>query len=74
MSHLTSAQLIDLAENSVTGVSEASLSHVRSCATCQRQLEDLRATMAAVSEVPVPEPSPLVLGAFQRPRPRRGCE
>jgi hypothetical protein len=59
MSHLTSAQLIDLAENSVTGVSEPSLSHVRSCAACHRQLEDLRATMAAVSEVPVPEPSPL---------------
>jgi hypothetical protein len=59
MSHLTSAQLIDLAENSVAGLSEAALSHVQSCAACQRQLEELRATMAAVSEVSVPEPSPL---------------
>jgi hypothetical protein len=59
MGHLTSAQLIDLAENSDTGVSEASLSHVRSCAACQRQLGELRQTMAAVSEIPVPEPSPL---------------
>jgi hypothetical protein len=59
MSHLTSAQLIDLAENNATGLNEASLSHVRSCAACQRQLEDLQATLVALSEVPVPEPSPL---------------
>lgn len=59
MSHLTSAQLIDLAENSVAGLSETALMHVQSCAACQRQLDELRATMAAVSEVPVPEPSPL---------------
>jgi hypothetical protein len=59
MSHLTSAQLIDLAEHNASGLSEASLSHVRSCAACQRQLEELQATMAAISEVSVPEPSPL---------------
>jgi hypothetical protein len=59
MRHLTSAQLIDLAENDTTEVSEASLSHLRACAICQHELDDLRATMAAVSEVPVPEPSPL---------------
>jgi hypothetical protein len=59
MSHLTSAQLIDLAESSVADVSEAAVSHMQSCTACQRQLEELRATMAAVSEVSVPEPSPL---------------
>jgi hypothetical protein len=64
MGHLTSPQLIDVAENNATDVSETLLSHVRSCAACQRQLEDLRATMAAVSEVPVPEPSPLYWDHF----------
>jgi len=59
MGHLTAAQLVDLAEDNASGLSEASSSHLRSCSACRDQLEELRKTMAVVGQVEVPEPSPL---------------
>jgi hypothetical protein len=54
--HLGKDQLLDLAE----GIRlEASVAHVESCEACRRQVDDLRAAMAAVADVEVPEPSPL---------------
>ncbi len=56
MGHLTSDELIDLAE----GIRpEASAPHLQACRQCQRQLADLRAMMTAAADVEVPEPSPL---------------
>jgi hypothetical protein len=54
--HLNADQLIDLAE----GVAEeSSAPHLASCAACRQQLHELRAMMATVADVDVPEPSPL---------------
>jgi len=56
MRHLTTEQLVDLAE----GIeAESSIEHVRSCGDCRRRITDLRGTMAAALEVEAPEPSPL---------------
>lgn len=56
MRHLTSEQLVDLAE----GVrAELSMPHLQSCEACRSKLAGLRATLAAAGEVDVPEPSPL---------------
>ena len=56
MRHLSSEQLVDLAE----GIQrEPSVVHLQSCDACRRRLADVRATMAAVGELNVPEPSPL---------------
>jgi hypothetical protein len=61
MGHLSSEQLIDLAE----GVElESSAPHLESCSLCRQQLADTRAAMAAVNEVSVPEPSPLFWDHF----------
>jgi len=57
MGHLSSEQLIDLAEG--VELEPAPATHLESCSRCRQQLADLRSTMAAVSEVEVPEPSPL---------------
>ena len=54
--HLNADQLIDLAEGASE---ESSAPHLSSCAACRQQLSDLRAMMTAVSDVDVPEPSPL---------------
>jgi hypothetical protein len=54
--HLTPAEFIDIAEGARP---EASAPHLAECAACRRQLSDVRAAMAATSDVPVPEPSPL---------------
>jgi hypothetical protein len=56
MSHLTPEELLDLAEGAQD---EASAPHLTRCQSCRGQLADLRAAMAAVSEIDVPEPSPL---------------
>ena len=56
MRHLGTEELIDLAEGATP---ESSAPHLEACADCRRQLEDLRAMMAAASSVTVPEPSPL---------------
>jgi len=56
MRHLTTEQLVDLAE----GIEiESSTQHLRSCGDCRRRITDLRETIAAVVEVEAPEPSPL---------------
>jgi hypothetical protein len=56
MRHLDEQELIDVAD----GVRvERSARHLQSCEPCRRQVADLRAMMSAVSEVDVPEPSPL---------------
>jgi hypothetical protein len=61
MRHLTSEQLIDLAE----GVRPASSTpHLQSCETCRNRLAELRATLSAAASVDVPEPSPLFWNHF----------
>lgn len=57
MRHLNEEELIDLAEGAQTESSAAA--HVASCESCRRQLADLRAMIAAATDVDVPEPSPL---------------
>lgn len=54
--HLSSEELIDLAEGTR---SEAVVPHLQSCEACRQQIVDLRATMSAAADVDVPEPSPL---------------
>jgi hypothetical protein len=56
MRHLTTEQLVDLAE----GIEiDSSTQHLRSCGDCRGRITDLRETIAAVVEVEAPEPSPL---------------
>jgi hypothetical protein len=56
MAHLTAARLVDLAEDARA---ESSVPHLAECDRCRRALAELRATMADVADVQVPEPSPL---------------
>jgi hypothetical protein len=60
MRHLTSEQLIDLAE----GARAASLPHLQSCETCRNRLAELRAMLSVAASVDVPEPSPLFWDHF----------
>jgi hypothetical protein len=59
--HLTPEQLLDLAEGAADA---AALAHTASCARCSADLAQLKATLAAVSEVEMPEPSPLFWDHF----------
>ena len=61
MRHLTSDQLVDLAEGVRT---EPSMPHLQSCEACRVKLAELRATLSAAAEVDVPEPSPLFWDHF----------
>jgi hypothetical protein len=61
MRHLTSDQLVDLAEGVRT---EPSMPHLQSCAVCRAKLAELRTTLSAAGEVDVPEPSPLFWDHF----------
>ena len=61
MRHLTSEQLVDLAEGART---EPSMPHLQSCEACRAKLAVLRATLSAAREVDVPEPSPLFWDHF----------
>jgi hypothetical protein len=54
--HLTSEELVDIAEGTR---SEASAPHLAGCDPCRAQLSDLRGMMSAAADVDVPEPSPL---------------
>ena len=54
--HLTSEELVDIAEGTR---SEASAPHLAGCDPCRAQLSDLRAMMSVAADVDVPEPSPL---------------
>jgi len=55
--HLTSEELVDIAEGTR---SEASAPHLAGCDPCRAQLSDLRAMMSVAAVVDVPEPSPLL--------------
>ncbi len=61
MRHLTSEQLIDLAEG---GRAASSTPHLQSCETCRNRLAELRATLSVAASVDVPEPSPLFWDHF----------
>ena len=56
MRHLNEEELIDLAEGARA---ESAAPHLASCESCRQQLGDLRALIAAATDVDVPEPSPL---------------
>jgi hypothetical protein len=56
MAHLTPARLVDLAEGTEA---EHAVPHLAECNACRRAVAELRATMASVADVHVPEPSPL---------------
>ena len=58
--HLTSEELLDLAEGTR---SESSAPHLAKCDTCRHQLNELRDVMATL-QVDVPEPSPLFWDHF----------
>jgi hypothetical protein len=61
MRHLTSEQLVDVAEGVRT---EPSMPHLQSCAACRAKLAELRTTLSAAGDVDVPEPSPLFWDHF----------
>ena len=61
MRHLTSEQLVDVAEGVRT---EPSMPHLQSCEACRTKLAELRTTLSAAGEVDVPEPSPLFWDHF----------
>ena len=56
MTHLSSQELVDLAEG---GLSADRAAHLEACDRCRDEANDLRAIMSDVQEVEVPEPSPL---------------
>jgi hypothetical protein len=57
--HLSADELVDLADGARP---ESSVPHLAVCVQCRAQLSELRAMVSAVSEVDVPEPSPLFWG------------
>jgi len=57
--HLSPDELIDLAEGTRL---ESVTIHLQSCEICRHQLAELRAVIATVADVKVPEPSPLFWG------------
>ena len=61
--HLEADELIDLAEGARP---ESSAPHLAACAQCRAQLADLRAVVASVADVELPEPSPLFWDHFSR--------
>ena len=56
MRHLTSVELVDLAEGTRA---DSSAPHLDTCEACRQQLVELRATMSTAEAIEVPEPSPL---------------
>jgi hypothetical protein len=56
VTHLTPEELLDVAEGSRAG---REFPHLQSCASCARQVADLRAAIGAAAGVSVPDPSPL---------------
>jgi hypothetical protein len=61
--HLKADELVDLAEGARP---ESSAPHLAACPHCRTQLAELRAMMSAVTDVDVPEPSPLFWDHFSR--------
>jgi hypothetical protein len=64
--HLSAEQLIDLAEGTRSERDPGVAPHLADCAACQRQLADLRTTLASIPDDEVPEPSPLFWDHFQQ--------
>jgi hypothetical protein len=56
MTHLSPEQLLDVADGTRP---DQDFPHLQSCASCAREVADLRGTIDAAAEVDVPEPSPL---------------
>jgi hypothetical protein len=56
MRHCTPDELMDVVEGVRT---EPSLGHLTKCAECRQQVSELRAALAELRDVPVPEPSPV---------------
>lgn len=54
--HLTPEQFIDVADGTRRN---GEFPHLQACATCARQLSELRGAIEAAAEAAVPEPSPL---------------
>ena len=54
--HLTPEQMLDVADGARA---DREFPHLQSCATCARQISELRGAIEAAAEVSVPEPSPL---------------
>ncbi len=61
MKHLTGEQLVDVADGSR---SDASFPHLETCRECRAKVAELRATIAQVRPVDVPQPSPLFWEMF----------
>jgi hypothetical protein len=61
MGHLPTDELVEAAER---GASSRALAHLAACEDCRRRAADLRATLAAVQSVDVPEPSPVFWSSF----------
>ena len=59
--HLTDEEAFDAIEGAL---SETGTAHLAGCHECQATVDDLRATIALVQEVDVPEPSPAFWDAF----------
>jgi len=59
--HLTAGEFVDLVEGAT---SEGDWPHLAACASCRRQLADLREMQEAASRIDVPEPSPLFWNHF----------
>jgi hypothetical protein len=56
MRHCSPDELMDVVEGVRT---ERPLGHLTMCAECRRQVSELRAALAELRDVPVPEPSPV---------------
>jgi hypothetical protein len=63
MTHLTSDELVDAVDESL---SSERLRHLEHCSPCLEQLTRLRARLREVESVPVPEPSPLFWTHFSQ--------
>lgn len=78
MTHLSEEELVDLIDGALADQRRA---HLRDCRACQGQAEALGALLARVTEVAVPEPSPLfwdhlsrrVADAVATPEPAGGA-
>ena len=64
--HLTPEELIDVAEGGPAAP------HLQTCEACRHQIVTLRATMSAVADLEVPEPSPLFWAHLSQQVRRRG--
>jgi hypothetical protein len=61
MSHLRESEVVDLLDNVLPA---ARARHVDECSTCMEKIDTLRSTLQRVTDVEVPEPSPLFWDHF----------